>query len=207
MHPLSCGAKQSVMTRGRRTTVERLSRDRLQVSELHRLGLLKATASPPSRLAWCSTIDALQADQAWVLLKLFGRSAPQRVRVTWTRCRFGGMRPWLHCPHCQSRRAILLHGVGGYFCRDCLGRPPYASQTKSTGARPHWSAAKLRLRLGMNASLHDKPLRRPKGMHWKTYDKLRQKLHGLERRISSRMRTREPDYKDLIAYMPGEISK
>jgi len=26
----------------------------------------------------------------------------------------GGERPWMHCPHCQTRVAKLYSGLGGY---------------------------------------------------------------------------------------------
>ena len=36
----------------------------------------------------------------------------------------------MHCPCCEKRVAKLLKGMGGYFCRACLGNPLYASQAK-----------------------------------------------------------------------------
>lgn len=49
------------------------------------------------------------------------------VPTWWTPCRFGGQRPWLHCP-CCGRRVVKLYLVGGSFrCRPCGGLV-YASQ-------------------------------------------------------------------------------
>jgi hypothetical protein len=49
-----------------------------------------------------------------ILLELRGRSVPQSIRVSWTPCKFGGIRPWLHCPQ----------GAGGLLL-PCLLREPH----------------------------------------------------------------------------------
>lgn len=43
----------------------------------------------------------------------------QTIRLSWTRCNYGGRRPWFICWHC-GRRVAIIYGVGKYFaCRYC----------------------------------------------------------------------------------------
>ncbi len=137
-----------------------------------------------------------------IQLDLRGHTLPQRIRVSWTRVHFGGDRPWLHCPHCETRVAKLYKGLGGYFCRRCVGNPIYASQALSTQARPHFQACKLRLRLGGEASLTAPVPERPKRMHRSTYRGLKSHLLKLQSNLSPRLRDKEPDYLSLVAYFP-----
>jgi hypothetical protein len=54
----------------------------------------------------------------------------EAVAIAWTACTFGGSRPWLVCPGC-GRRYAVLHGVAGWFrCRNCHGLA-YASTRRS----------------------------------------------------------------------------
>jgi len=52
---------------------------------------------------------------------LRGQGAPQQIRASRTKVHFGGERPWFHCPQCHNRVARLYGGLGGYFCRACIG--------------------------------------------------------------------------------------
>jgi hypothetical protein len=103
-------------------------------------------------------------------------------------------------PFCQRRVAKLFNGFAGYCCRVCVGNPPYASQTKSAQSRRHFEACKLRLRLGGNASLDAPFPERPKGMHRRTYARLKHRAEQLEAQISSLLRAKAPDYPNLVYY-------
>jgi hypothetical protein len=102
----------------------------------------------------------------------------QRVPIAWTPCHFGGSRPWFRCSvysggrYC-GRRAAKLYGAGKLFaCRRCY-RLAYASQHEAARDRGLVRAQKIRIRLGGSPGmLHDFP-EKPKGMHWRTYDRLR----------------------------------
>ena len=107
----------------------------------------------------------------------------------------------MHCPHCQRRVAKLYEGFGGYFCRGCVGNPPYAGQALTTHARPHFQACKLRLRLGGEASPTAPLPERPRRMHQRTYERQKHRLLKLEGGLSRRVRSREPDYPNLVAYL------
>jgi hypothetical protein len=107
----------------------------------------------------------------------------------------------MHCPHCQTRVAKLYRGLGGYFCRPCVGNPAYASQRLSAQGRAHYKANKLRLNLGGDAHLTAPFPERPRRMHRRTYDRLLKLGTNLEAGLSLRLKAREPDYPSLIAYL------
>ena len=146
-------------------------------------------------------IAQVRAARYAILLDLRGHTIPQRIRVSWTNVRLGGERPWFQCPHCQKRVAKLYNALGGYFCRGCVGNPIYASQALSAQARPHFQACKLRLRLGGEASPTAPLPERPRRMHRRTYERLKHRLLRLEGGLSRRVRSRQPDYPNLVAYL------
>jgi hypothetical protein len=106
----------------------------------------------------------------------------------------------MHCPHCEKRVAKLYRGLAGYFCRACIGNPPYATQLLSAGGRAHFKACKLRLLLDGEAQLHRPFPERPRHMHRRTYEELRREGMNLEAGLSKRMRRRFRDYRSLVAY-------
>jgi hypothetical protein len=181
-------------------TIEKLAQDCLDVRELRRKGLFGGDwVSFRPMLRW-PAIALVRVVRYAILLDLRGHTLPQRIRVSWTRVHFGGERPWMHCPHCETRVAKLYKGLGGYFCRACVGNPIYASQALSAQARPHFQACKLRLRLGGEASLTAPTPERPRRMHRRTYRGLKSDLLKLESSLSPRLRGKEPDYPSLVAY-------
>ena len=48
----------------------------------------------------------------------------------------------------RKRVARLFKGMGGYFCRACVGNPPYESQLRNDMARIYLRAYRLRERIG-----------------------------------------------------------
>jgi hypothetical protein len=102
---------------------------------------------------------------------------PEDVRTTvplsWSSCNYGEKRPWFICPGkgC-GRRVAKLYLVGKYFlCRHCHNLT-YSSRRQSKPFRLLDKAQKICQRLGANNcnDLCDTP--KPKGMHWKTYERL-----------------------------------
>jgi hypothetical protein len=179
-------------------TLEKLGGDCLDVGTLRRFGIFGERRCTWSSLRWAD-ITTIRADKYSIELEMPRKaSAPQEIRVSWTRCRFGGLRPWLHCPYCQRRGAKLFNGLAGYCCRACVGNPPYASQTKSAETRRHFEACKLRMRLGGSPSLTEPFPKKPKGMHRRTYVRLKRRGEQLEARISPRLRAKSPDYSNLV---------
>ena len=188
-------------TRGDRLTIERLARDCLDVSFLKRHGFLEGswvTIGPSLR--W-PRIARMRIARYLLILDLQGHSVPQNIHVSWTKVHFGGHRPWMHCPYCERRVARLYSGLGGYFCRACLGNPPYASQRLSAQGRAHYRACKLRLRLNGQAQLSAPFPERPRGMHRHTYQRLSREGMSREAGLAKRIRDRFPDYASLVAYI------
>ena len=196
------------MTRNARSpklTVERLADDCLDVREFHRAGLLTDTRRRVLSSLKFPAIQQILVDR-W-MLQIVVNQIPQQIRVSWSRCFFGGERPWLHCSYCDRRVAKLYRGLGGYCCRPCIGNPLYASQTKSTQGRRHFEACKLRLRLNGDASLTQPFPERPQGMQRKTYARLQRRAEGLEADLSPRIRARGADYRNLVYYLPRPVYK
>jgi hypothetical protein len=184
-----------------RFTIEKLARDCLDVRDLRRKGLFgEGWVTIGASLKW-PRIVRMRIARYRLVLDLRGHSTPQNIRVSWTRVHLGGERPWVHCPHCERRVARLYRGLGGYFCRACVGNPIYASQALSTQARPHFQACKLRLMLGGEASPTTPVPKRPRGMHQRKYQRLSHYLLTLESDLSPHVRSREPDYPNLVAYL------
>ncbi len=103
----------------------------------------------------------------------------ETVRLTTTRCNFGGCRPWFVCPNCY-RRVGKLYAAGKYFyCRHCYDLV-YESQREATYDRLARKARNIRTRLGGSPGILDPFPLKPKGMHWKTYNRLRRETEAAE---------------------------
>ena len=104
------------------------------------------------------------------------KSVEQRVPITWTACPLGGRRPWFVCSSNSNgcgRRVALLYGAGELFaCRRCYGLA-YASQQEALHHRGLGKAQKIRIRLGGGPNMLETFPEKPKGLHWRTYDRLR----------------------------------
>jgi len=118
------------------------------------------------------------------------KSIEQRIPIVWTACRYGGRRPWFECSvysngrYCGRRVAKLYLGDELFACRRCF-QLVYASQQE----RPHYralsQAQNLRVRLGGSGSLDEPFPPKPKGMHWKTYERLELRADAAEQRCDS----------------------
>lgn len=104
------------------------------------------------------------------------QAVEQSLPIVWTPCRFGGERPWFQCPgvvnghHC-GRRVAKVYADGPYFlCRHCYGLA-YACQTEGPLDRLARRADKLRESLGGEPGFDALPPPKPKGMHWRNYQR------------------------------------
>lgn len=103
---------------------------------------------------------------------------PREVQNTFTidrtTCHFGNTRPWLICPQCGTRCAVVYFGARGgrYACRQCVGIT-YHSQCEDLMGRAWRKQHKLEKHLIDGWS-------KPKGMHWKTCDRLREGINECE---------------------------
>ena len=95
------------------------------------------------------------------------------VSLEWTPCYFGGDRGWFLYPRpgCGRRVAVLWGGTK-FYCRQCWNLP-YQSQNETAWDRALTKAQAIRVRLGgLPGCAYDFP-EKPKGMHWRTYYRLR----------------------------------
>ena len=96
------------------------------------------------------------------------------VKLDWTDCRYGGKRAWFLCPAkgCGRRVALLYIGSSGIFaCRHC-NELVYASQREKPENRTLTKADAIRDKLGWQPGIIYPKGDKPKGMHWKTFDRL-----------------------------------
>lgn len=93
------------------------------------------------------------------------RNVHEVIELTYATPHFGGKRLWLHCPHC-GRRVGVLYCCEIVACRRYL-HLSYRTESEDAIDRLRSKAAKLKQRLGEN------PYQRPKGMHQKTFTRLR----------------------------------
>ena len=95
------------------------------------------------------------------------------VNLVWTTCHLGGKRPWFLCPAqgCGRRVAILYCG-GIFACRQCY-RLTYPSQRETRYYRAMHRADKIRDRLGWKPGILNDHGPKPRGMHWRTFERLK----------------------------------
>lgn len=108
------------------------------------------------------------------------------IPLTWTSCNYGGKRPWFICPGkgCARRVAKLYSNQGYFFCRHCHDLA-YSSQREGKESRLLYKAQRIYKRLGVKGQDELFLTPKPKGMHKKTYDRLKE-------------RAKELDYESLI---------
>src|SRR5215813_12861402 len=96
------------------------------------------------------------------------------VRIEWTRCNYGGTRPWFRCPAMGcNRRVRILYLAGEIFaCRHCHSLA-YTCQREPNYSRAINRAQAIHEKLGGTGNLFMPFPQKPKGMHWRTYHRLR----------------------------------
>lgn len=158
----------------------------LDVRKINRAGLLNAGRS----FSWqwtCNdevraTINLWVTDTDRVRLDYRNRSAHQNggewetmqytVLLDWTPCAFGGQRVWWRCPALGcGRRVAVLHGGRVFACRQC-NRLAYRCQREFDDDRASRRADTIRRRLGWQAGILNGNGLKPKGMHWRTFERL-----------------------------------
>ncbi len=105
--------------------------------------------------------------------------------VVWVPYRFG-LRPFFECPGCGRRCCLLYLGNRG-ACRQCLGLSyPVQFETKlDQGFRRAWKARKKLVQPDGNSGVGSwiPDSRKPKGMHWATFNRLRNEAHQKAREL------------------------
>jgi hypothetical protein len=169
----------------------------LDVNNLNRAGSLK----PGSKGHWrwirdgevSAWIDILRVgydylDLSYPAINAEGLQYDVRQTICLVRvpCNFGGNRVYFRCvskkngPRCQ-KLVTKLFRVGLYFhCRHCE-RLSYESQSKDVWERAYRRTVKIRMRLGAEPGSF-----KPKGMHWRTFEKLKDELFKAEAKREER---------------------
>lgn len=88
------------------------------------------------------------------------------INLLKTPCRFGGYQYWFECPVCR-RRVCTVYLSDTWCCRHC-GHLAYPSENEDELERLRNKALMLKEKLGGEYWI------KPKGMHQKTYDRLRE---------------------------------
>jgi hypothetical protein len=92
---------------------------------------------------------------------------------------FSAQREWFQCLTCR-RRCRILYGGTLFRCRKCQGLR-YETQYEPPFARAATRALKIRDKLGGKGGIDDPFPAKPKGMHWRTYERLRRQAEKYER--------------------------
>jgi len=101
------------------------------------------------------------------------------VRVERTACHLGGLRIWWQCPAANcGRRVAVLYGGGVFACRHCY-RLAYRSQRETDSDRATRRVDVLRNRLGWEPGALNGNGQKPKGMHWRTFERLEAQHNAL----------------------------
>jgi hypothetical protein len=94
------------------------------------------------------------------------------VFIEYTACHLGGSRAWFLCPaRGCGRRVAVLYGGAIFACRRCH-QLAYDSAREDAGGRATRRADKIRARLGWEPGILNGNGPKPKGMRWRTFDRL-----------------------------------
>lgn len=95
------------------------------------------------------------------------------VYLEWTPCHLGGRRAWFLCPaQGCGRRVAILFGGSVFACRHCH-KLVYACQREADHDRAARRANTIRRRLGWEPGIRNLPGWKPKGMQWRTFERLK----------------------------------
>ena len=189
----------------------------LDIRKINRAGLL----TPGRSFAWQWTRGGqvtasigLRAELGRVVFEYSNRSRNSAqagrelmnysVRLDQTPCTLGSQRVWWLCPGAGcGRRVAILFGGRKFACRHCHALA-YSCQTESADDRAARRADTIRRRLGWEQGIFNPDGSKPKGMHWRTFERLKREhdafvtaaCTGMSAVLSKRMEklTRQLDY-------------
>jgi hypothetical protein len=111
----------------------------------------------------------------------------QQIPIQWTRCNYGGKRPWFTCL-CGKRVGKLYYGANCLGCRHCA-EAIYESQRRGRRGRLQLKASRIRARFGDHGrpGIDPFPERPPwfRGfaMQNRTYARIRGRAEAIEREL------------------------
>jgi hypothetical protein len=153
------------------------------IRQLARKGLLRPGNSFP--YSWHSGGDlvgsiSVQVDHDRVNLSyqrtINGEAQQVKCGLWITACPGGfGPRKMFLCPCCGKRCAVVYFGGNAFACRKCL-KLVYLSEGEDAMGRLWRKQQKIESRL-LDGDSH---YQRPKGMHWRTFNRLADKIDAIE---------------------------
>ena len=175
----------------------------IDANELNRLGVFgNATTAFPYVGLRLSGVSSLRTNCRSIEIQFATDRRWQSIPVRWTRCNFGGKRPWLECL-CGRRVVKLYHSGWCFGCRTCQGLI-YECQRRGPRINRYLQVRKLRARCGGSPSILEPFPDRPPRMHRKTYSRLRSRAEILELQLrnSPRFMKRVQYYAQTTQYPP-----
>ncbi len=174
--------------RGRSSPVAEHQRQ-LRITDLRRQGALQPGAfaalswARPDGSPWGSIgVKALSDNALELHYTRTQGDEPEQVRepisLDRTPCNYGGERSWFNCPRCWKRCGVLYCGPQGFICRDCAGLS-YRTQRIGDTGRLFARLARLRARLGWPPGVASGTGGKPRGMRWRTFERLYQEHEAL----------------------------
>jgi len=136
-----------------------------------------------------------------LVLRYFASGAARvdRIRLSTTPCRFGGVRWWAHCPRCDQRCAVLWGSSAAFACRACQGLA-YTSSQLSKANRFERKVRRVAERLHATAKAQFHAYERPRGMRRRTYARLKARLQEAKEREVMHLRR---SVQGIAAYLYG----
>ena len=149
----------------------------INISDLKKIGLLNVGqihsghfshdgVSYGEALVVCCHDSALSFVFGWG-----GEQVERKIQLATSMCHFGGARQWFICPRCFDNKGLLYFNQGYFACRICL-RLGYQSKLFNQYWRADYIARKLERKLSKDGT-------KPIGMHWRTYDRLCDRISRL----------------------------
>jgi hypothetical protein len=126
-------------------------------------------------------VDTLDDDNPHLTLDYTNNGEPMKYRVYLLKStpNYGGSRWWFKCPAIGcGRRVGVLYGGRVFICRKCRDIA-YESQNERGYNRALSKAQKIHKKLGGSGCTMDY-VPKPKGMHWKTYNRLMHQMQSYE---------------------------
>ncbi len=168
----------------------------IDVRKLYREGYLKPGMTGSSKwfkgdkkiatIGWRVSEDSLHLSYAVTRPNGEKKKYDYAAPITWTKCNYGGKRPWFCCPNtnCQRRIAKLYKPPQKelFLCRHCWNLTYKSCQVSGNRTEElSLKISRLYKKLGNPHKGVLTPLpEKPKNMHWDTYMEVADEIDGLK---------------------------
>jgi hypothetical protein len=169
---------------------------KLNINKLKNDGMLELNSWRSGRLKWSNVCtdeetasigyetNTLNPNDMWIRVHYTHTSywddepdkMDYKIKLETTQPNYGGKRLWFICPLTQKRAAVLFSPSGSkWFASRHAFNLKYQSQSRSAHDRAIDRMWKLKNKLGGEEYWH-----KPKGMHWKTYERMVEEIDDAE---------------------------